>query len=170
MKNRDIYIIAGVIILLIIIFRKQVNKNFMFEFLVSIILKHEGGYVNNPADPGGETKFGISKRSYPNLDIKNLTRAEAIEIYRRDYYNKLKVGELDDIRLAYHYFDMGVNAGTGRAKQLMLKAMDIQKQNPDMKLWKIYRDLRETFYRSIATGDKKQFLTGWLNRVNYNLA
>ncbi|MBI5843910.1 MAG: hypothetical protein HZB23_04475 [Deltaproteobacteria bacterium] len=48
-------------------------------------MAHEGGYVNDPADPGGETRFGISRRAYPNEDIKALTRERAAEIYYRDY-------------------------------------------------------------------------------------
>lgn len=168
-QSTFLYLLAAFIVV-ILLTRKKVNKQFMFEFLVGIILKHEGGYVNDPADPGGETKFGISKRAYPNLDIKNLTRADAIAIYKRDYYDRLGIGELDDIRLAYQYFDMGVNGGIGRAKQLMVKAVELQKQNPSIKLWKIYQDLRINFYKSIATGTKAKFLTGWLRRVNYNLA
>jgi lysozyme family protein len=46
----------------------------------------EGGYVFHPKDPGGETKYGISKRSYPNVDIKNLTKGQAMDIYRRDFW------------------------------------------------------------------------------------
>jgi lysozyme family protein len=45
----------------------------MFDKAIEIILKHEGGYVNDPDDPGGETKFGITKRNYPTLNIKSLT-------------------------------------------------------------------------------------------------
>ena len=51
-----------------------------FEEAVKSVLKHEGGYVNDPKDPGGETNFGISKRAFPDLDIKNLTEEDAIEI------------------------------------------------------------------------------------------
>lgn len=170
MKQSTFLILLFAFIVVIFLSKKKVNKQFMFEFLVGIILKHEGGYVFDPDDPGGETKFGISKRAYPNLDIKNLTRQQAIEIYKRDYYDKLGVGLLDDIRLAYQYFDMGVNGGVGRAKQLMGKAVEIKKQNPSIKLWKIYQDLRIDFYKSIAKGSKEKFLAGWLKRVNYNLA
>jgi hypothetical protein len=169
MKQSTFAILFFVFVVAILLFRKKVNKQFMFEFLVNIILKHEGGYVNDPADPGGETKFGISKRAYPNLDIKNLTRIDAIAIYKRDYYDKLGVGLLDDIRLAYQYFDMGVNGGIGRAKKIMEKAVELQKQNPHLKLWKIYQDLRIDFYQSIAVGAKKKFLAGWLKRANYNI-
>jgi hypothetical protein len=59
-----------------------------FERAVAFVLRHEGGYVNDPRDPGGETKYGISKRAYPRLDIKGLTEADAKEIYRRDYWEK----------------------------------------------------------------------------------
>ena len=46
----------------------------------------EGEYSNDPNDPGGETKWGISKRAYPDLDIRNLTKADALAIYFRDYW------------------------------------------------------------------------------------
>ena len=58
------------------------------EFVTAVTqaLIDEGGYVNDPADPGGETNMGISKRSYPHEDIKNLTRDRAIDLYYRDYW------------------------------------------------------------------------------------
>ena len=56
-----------------------------FPNCLAIVLKHEGGYVNDPHDPGGETNFGISKRAYPAENIKGMTKARAAEIYRRDY-------------------------------------------------------------------------------------
>ena len=40
-----------------------------FEEIIEVVLEHEGGYVNDPKDPGGETKYGVSKRAYPNEDI-----------------------------------------------------------------------------------------------------
>jgi lysozyme family protein len=57
-----------------------------FYQAIPIVLKNEGGYDNDPADPGGETNFGISKASYPNVDIRNLTAAEAAAIYLRDFW------------------------------------------------------------------------------------
>ena len=59
-----------------------------FEDIIEITLHHEGGYVNDPDDLGGETNFGIAKRFYPDVDIKNLTKDEASDIYRRDYWDK----------------------------------------------------------------------------------
>ncbi|KWT77357.1 glycosyl hydrolase 108 family protein [Candidatus Magnetominusculus xianensis] len=55
---------------------------------VRFVLDAEGGYVNDPDDPGGETKYGISKRAYPSLDIKSLTIEDAKRLYRRDYWGR----------------------------------------------------------------------------------
>lgn len=57
-----------------------------FDAAVALVLAHEGGYSNDPADPGGETNFGISKRAYPSLDIFLLTKDTATGIYRSDYW------------------------------------------------------------------------------------
>lgn len=58
----------------------------VFDEVMEFIFKWEGGYVNNPADPGGATNFGISQRAYPHLDIENLTKEEAKQIYYEDYW------------------------------------------------------------------------------------
>ncbi|TXH14233.1 MAG: hypothetical protein E6R03_09765 [Hyphomicrobiaceae bacterium] len=60
----------------------------MFDRAIEFVLLYEGGYVDDPADAGGETKYGISKKQYPNVDIKNLTLTQAKEIYYRDYWLK----------------------------------------------------------------------------------
>ena len=65
-----------------------------FPAFINRILGHEGGYVNDPQDPGGETNWGISKRSYPGEDIKNLTLDQAAAIYRRDYWDMARAGDL----------------------------------------------------------------------------
>lgn len=65
-----------------------------FERAFSCVLQNEGVYVNDPSDSGGETKYGISKRSYPNLDIKNLTLEEAKKIYFCDYWLKGKFEQI----------------------------------------------------------------------------
>jgi len=82
-------------------------------------MKYEGGYVNDPDDPGGETKFGISKRSHPEEDITNLTEARAREIYYHDYYMKLRIPEMKDARVAWQIFDFGVNAGVSRSAKMI---------------------------------------------------
>lgn len=91
-----------------------------FDAAVCFVLGHEGGYVWHPADPGGETNFGISRRAYPNEDIRNLTRDRAIEIYRRDYWDALP-----DVSgsLRFLLFDFGVNAGVGRSVRTLQSAI-----------------------------------------------
>lgn len=83
-----------------------------FDLAVAFVLAEEGGYSNNPADPGGETNFGISRRAYPNLDIRGLSREAAIALYRRDYWDALPA--LPG-RLAVCVFDFAVNAGLRQA-------------------------------------------------------
>ena len=94
-----------------------------FETAIRLVLQHEGGYVNDPDDPGGETNFGISRRTYPDLDIKNLTGEEATEIYRRDWWDKNRFGEIEPGSLATGLFDVAVNAGTSRAVTALQKAL-----------------------------------------------
>ena len=57
-----------------------------FDAAFERLIGHEGGYTAGVGDPGGETKFGISKRSYPREDIKNLTLEQAKVIYRKDFW------------------------------------------------------------------------------------
>ena len=57
-----------------------------FDEIIEVTLHHEGGYVHDPSDLGGETNFGIAKRFYPDVDIKNLDKEGAKEIYKKDYY------------------------------------------------------------------------------------
>jgi lysozyme family protein len=86
------------------------------------LLGHEGGYVNHRADPGGETKFGISKRSYPHEDIKNMTVERAREIYQRDYWGPAGCDCLPDA-LRLQVFDMAVNSGVSRAVITLQRAV-----------------------------------------------
>ena len=81
-----------------------------FDLAFSLVIGHEGGYVNDPRDPGGETKFGISKKSYPNLNIRLLTLADAKRIYLRDYWNRLQLDRLPDA-VRFDLFDAAVNSG-----------------------------------------------------------
>ncbi|QDP47842.1 MAG: putative glycosyl hydrolase [Prokaryotic dsDNA virus sp.] len=92
-----------------------------FQEAVEIVLKHEGGYVNDPKDPGGETNFGISKKAFPDVDIKNLTRSDAIKIYY-DHYWKLSKVEILPESLWNIYFDMAVNMGKRRACKILQQA------------------------------------------------
>ena len=92
-----------------------------FDEIIEQVLEHEGGYVDDPTDSGGETKYGISKRAYPNEDIKALTVERAKELYKRDYWDRFKVDNLPD-RILHIYFDMCVNMGGGRATKILQEA------------------------------------------------
>ena len=81
-----------------------------FDRAVSFVFAQEGGYVNDPHDAGGETRYGISKRRYPAEDIKNLTIDRARELYRRDYWDKNRCGDLPG-HMALAVFDAAVNGG-----------------------------------------------------------
>lgn len=87
-----------------------------FDACMAEVFSHEGGYVNDPHDPGGETNMGISKRSYPREDIRNMTRARAAQIYRRDFWNAVRGDELP-AGLDLVAFDAAVNSGPKRSIQ-----------------------------------------------------
>ena len=90
-----------------------------FEIIVPLVLSLEGGYVNDPDDPGGETKYGISKRSYPHEDIPGMTRDRAKEIYRRDFWELVRADEIPNQRLSASVFDMAINAGPQEAIKIL---------------------------------------------------
>ena len=81
---------------------------------IDFVIGLEGGYVNDPNDPGGETKYGISKRAYPDVDIEALTVADAARIYERDYWNPV-ASVVPHGPLRVLVFDSAVNHGVTRA-------------------------------------------------------
>ncbi len=96
-----------------------------FYEAIEIILKSEGGYVDDKQDPGGETKFGISRKSFPFLDIKNLTRDAAIAIYKKNYWDALELDSLHEgMRLIV--FDCAVNQGPNAALAMLRKVFDVK--------------------------------------------
>ena len=94
-----------------------------FERAVEKLLSHEGGYVNDPDDPGGETCFGISKRFYPDMNIKGLTREKAEKIYFRDFWVPGRFGEFDQENVAEKIFDLSVNMGLRKAAVILQLAL-----------------------------------------------
>ncbi len=99
------------------------NEEERFQHAVNVVLRHEGGYVNDPNDPGGETKFGISRRAYPDLDIARLTKEDAIKIYRRDWWEKYRYGRIEDANVACKVMDLSVNVGPQTAHRLLQQAL-----------------------------------------------
>ena len=103
--------------------RYKSNEEKIMPFYQEIkkVIEREGGYVNDPDDPGGETKYGISKKAYPNVDIENLTVDDAVELYKDDYWLPAKIERLPD-KLQGQYFDMVVNQGIAKSSKILQRA------------------------------------------------
>ena len=151
-----------------------------FDEIIDITLHHEGGYVHDPKDLGGETNYGIAKRFYPDVDIKNLTKDEANDIYRRDYWVRNKVEELPE-NLRHIFFDMCVNQGRGRAVKILQHAANAKgaglkvdgglgpKTIGAMKGVELdrVRAYRVKYYADLVTRkpDLEKFYFGWFRRA-----
>ncbi len=111
-----------------------------FESALKKTVLLEGGFSNHPADPGNwtggkvgrgllkGTKYGISAARYPHLDIENLTLEQAKEIYRRDYWDRLRLSEIENERIQEEIFDTAVNMGTHRAARIVQRAVNFLEQ------------------------------------------
>jgi lysozyme family protein len=143
-------------------------------------LQFEGGYVDDPNDAGGETNFGISKRQYPHLDIKNLTREQASEIYQRDYMNKYGFNQIIPKSIRWKVFDMSVNMGSVKAVvilQLSLglvpdgvfgeKTKSAANQATTAIVLANLCQIQGAYYQGICARNPSQgkFLTGWMRRA-----
>lgn len=96
-----------------------------FDAAIARLLDNEGRYTRGIGDPGGETKFGISKRSYPKLDIKNLTREQAIGIYLADFWTPID-GENQPVGVGFQMLDFAVNSGVVTALKALQRAIGVQ--------------------------------------------
>lgn len=95
-----------------------------FDQAFDRLMGNEGGLVDSPADPGGLTKWGISKRSYPSLDIRNLTREQAKLIYFSDFWTAAGMDKIPGA-LAFQVFDAAVNHGIQTAVRMMQRAAGV---------------------------------------------
>jgi lysozyme family protein len=155
-----------------------------FEQAIDTVLAHEGGYVCHPNDPGGETKYGISKRQYPQLDIQALTRDEAMEIYHRDYWHPL--WEKLTQPLATKLLDLAVTAGPATAVRALQQALvdesfgpltvdglfgpqtlQAARLCPEARLLRAYRARSAWHYVAVSRAwpEREVFLLGWLRRA-----
>lgn len=150
--------------------------NITFEIAIPYILEKEGGYVNDPLDRGGETNFGISKRAFPDLDIKNLTLQQAKDIYKAHYWGKV-LGDRLPNSLRLTVFDMAVNAGVVAAIKLLQKVCKVEEDGvlgmitisqAQLVGYKAYNEARREYYRDLVRKRPKnlRFVKGWINRVN----
>ncbi len=94
----------------------------MFVRAMVRVLANEGGYVHLADDPGGETNFGISHRDYPDLNLRDLTRDEAIAIYFRDFWSTERYSALPE-QIAQKVFDLSINMGPAHAVRCMQQAL-----------------------------------------------
>lgn len=98
-----------------------------FDTSIDRLLKNEGGYVNDPHDPGGETIWGVSRRSFPNFnggDFKGATRAAAIALYRAEFWDKVNAEQLPAL-LQFQALDFAVNCGITVAIAKMQRAAGV---------------------------------------------
>jgi lysozyme family protein len=148
-----------------------------FYDAIPIVLKNEGGYENDPDDPGGETNFGISKASYPLLDIRALTAEQATSIFLRDFWlftgiaAQIVADKLFDvyvlakhnaIKVAQQVAGVPVDGSYGPQTEAAINSMD-----PTFFLGKFKAGMA-SYYQEVVAHDPEEakFLTGWLNRVN----
>lgn len=156
--------------------------NMNFDKCMSMLLSHEGGYVNHPSDPGGMTNLGVTKRTYDEYhgtdvtedEMRALTKADVEPIYRRNYWNRCRCQDLPS-GVDWAVFDFAVNAGTGRAAKALQQAVEVEQDGSigPLTLMKVKivpveniinrtAVYREQFYRSLKTFDT--FGRGWLRR------
>ena len=154
-----------------------------YQHCLEMILHHEGGYVNHPKDPGGETNLGITKRVYEDFggtkDMKDLTVEDAAPIYEKNYWNRLKCDDIPD-GLDLCVFDFGGNAGTGRSAKYLQTMIGTTADggigpNTLRKLGeyidehglettiKNFQEARQSYYEKLKTFET--FGRGWTRRV-----
>lgn len=129
-----------------------------FNDFINFVLAHEGGaYENDPDDPGGPTRWGIDHRSHPDVDIKNLTKDEATQIYFDSYWTPNRCETLPR-GIGESHMDACVNCGSGRAKRFLAAANGSPSE---------YNNQRSAFYKRLveARPSSAKYLRGWENRV-----
>ncbi len=159
-----------------------------FDNAVNDLLDIEGGYVNDPNDSGGETNFGITKRSYPDVDIKNLTSADAKMIYLRDFWNKYHYEWFNSAKIGRMVFIMCVVMPPRQAHKILQKAVNLCFDDENLvidgilgqktfeavnRIYDVERLLRGIsifqafYYKSLIQRkpSQKKYINGWLKRA-----
>ena len=155
-----------------------------FEKSLALLLKHEGGFVDHPKDPGGATNKGITKKTYEKFlgrdatveELKNIPDEDVETIYKALYWDIVKCDELP-AGLDFAVFDWCVNGGPSRAAQTLQKALKVTADGaigPNTlsaaidsdcaQTIELFTEERENFYRGLKTFET--FGKGWIRRNN----
>jgi len=155
-----------------------------FSEALEVILHHEGGYVNHPKDPGGETNLGVTKRVYEDFggekEMKELVKEDVEPIYKKNYWDRVKGDDLPE-GLDLCIFDFAVNAGPGRAAKFIQRLVNttvdggigpntIKCINDHVEKYGVsttidqYQSARHNYYQGLSTFET--FGRGWTRRVD----
>ena len=155
-----------------------------FSEALEVILHHEGGYVNHPKDPGGETNLGVTKRVYEDFggekEMKDLTKEDVEPIYKKNYWDRVKGDDLPE-GLDLCIFDFAVNAGPGRAAKFIQRLVNttvdggigpntLKCINDHVEHYGVsttidqYQSERQNYYESLSNFES--FGRGWTRRVD----
>jgi lysozyme family protein len=154
-----------------------------FQECLDLVLKAEGGWVNHPSDPGGETNLGVTKRvweeyvGHPVESLKKLTKEDVAPLYEQKYWRPC-YGEVLPRGLDFVVFSMGVNAGPGRSVKLLQQSIgcvpdgiigpatrELISASNSATLIAKFSEARRDYYRSLK--NFPIFGKGWLNRVDH---
>jgi len=154
-----------------------------YQECLDLVLKSEGGWVNNPKDPGGETNLGVTKAVWEEWvghsveTMKNLTKDQVAPLYEQKYWRPC-YGEVLPRGLDFVVFSMGVNAGPGRSVKLLQSAIgcvpdgiigsrtrELISASNSATLINKFSESRRDYYRSLKTFPI--FGKGWLSRVDH---
>ena len=153
----------------------------IFNKCITVLLSLEGGYSDRPSDKGGPTNYGLSQKSYPDLNMKTLTRDRAIEIYFNDYWIPMNLSVITDDELVLRLFCMGVNAGIRTTIKILQKLMGVVAdgfigsdtaraiREFDGNVVDEFIKRQKKFYVTLVQKDESQRpnLLGWLNRIEW---
>ena len=154
-----------------------------FERCLALVLKSEGGYVNNPADPGGITNLGVTKdtweayvgRTVDEAEMRGLTPNDVAPLYQRNYWDKVAANSLP-VGVDYCLFDTAVNSGPSQAVKFIQRALNVvvdgvlgqqtiaaANQRDAAELIEQFCEERLQFMQSLSTWPT--FGRGWQRRV-----
>ena len=155
-----------------------------FERSLAFVIKHEGGYVHHPRDPGGRTNLGVTQatyerwvgRSVDEAEMKALTTDDVAPIYRAEYWNRVR-GDALPLGVEYALFDFAVNSGVRRAVRTVQRVVGVHddgaigpftvgaiKATDPAELIEDLCNARMIFLRDLPHWDT--FGRGWTRRVN----